>query len=375
MTIIGSSPYISGYANAGVAAGKSAATPSGGPSAQPGTAGTATAAVNVTLSAEAQAALKAQTDSRSTDSVVAQARVALDSLLKAARTSNALADGKPTIDLAGFDRRELFAVASGRGGKFAIEEQVVAALELKSRQADALSGPAASARATGDYAGLYQAALDRLDAAGAEEKATGQWARDRAALVEGRRQAIARPGVAPAGIDGDPVAAYLKDVGSVVANARTRDFGKVATDVRAVLDRQYALATGEGAARGPDTGDIDFARFDTRSLAAISLNRDGLFSDHEVAEAAGEIRTRDHQSVMSSYKDSASSTDASTFGKAMITRYATMSTEEREASGWTPELYDRMVALQDTREKLASLFSAGGGLASPGSMTLLDYLG
>lgn len=374
MTIIGSQPYVTGYANAGVTANKTTTAGAADASAQGKTANGATAAVNVTLSPQAQAMLKAQTDARGADAVVSQARAAIDSLLKAARTATALKDGQPTIDLGELDRRELYAVASGRGGKFPIEEQVVAALELKARNAEALAGPAAQARITGDYASLYQAALDHLDAAGAEEKATGQWAKDKAALTEGRRQALARPGVAPGGVEGDPVAAYLKEVGGVVASPRTRDFGKVASDVRAVLDKQYATATGDGAATGPDSGDIDFSRFDARSLAAVSLNRDGLFSDHEVRQAASEIRARDHQSVMDSYKDSASS-DASAFGKSLITRYTGMTAEEREASGWTPALYDKMVALQNTRDKLASMFSADGGLATAGSMTLLDYLG
>ncbi len=375
MTLIGSQPYVSGYANTSLQAAKTMpVTTTADASAGSKAPLEATAAVNVTLSAQAQAALKAQTDTRTADSVVAQARASLDTLLKAAKTATALQDGKPTIDLGDLDRRELYAIASGRSGKFPIEEQVVASLELKSRNADALAGPAASARITGDYASLYQAALTQQDAAGPEEKATGQWAKDRAALVEGRRQAIAQPGLAPSGIEGDPVAAFLKDAGGVVANPRTRDFSKVATDVRAVLDKQYASA-GDGAATGPDSGDIDFSKFDARSLAAISLNRDNQFSSHEVRQAANEIRARDHESVMTSYKTSGASTDPSNFGKSMITRYAAMTSEEREASGWTPELYDKMISMQNTREKLASMFSQTGGLATAGSMTLLDYLG
>jgi hypothetical protein len=373
MTIIGSQPYVTGYANAGVTANKTTTTSTADTSAQAKAANNATAAVNVTLSAEAQAALKAQTDTRTTDGVVAEARGAIDALLKAAKATTALKDGKATIDLSDLDRRELYAIASNRGGKFAMEEQVVAALELKARQSDALAGPAASARITGDYATLYQTAIDRLDAAGPEEKATGQWTKDRAALVEGRKQAIARPGVAPSGIEGDSVAAYLKEVGGVVANPRTRDFGKVASDVRAVLDKQYAAATGDGAATDPDSGEIDFSKFDDRSLAAVSLNRDDQFSAHEMRQALSEIRTRDHQSVMASFKDS-DGADPSAFGKSMITRYASMTAEEREASGWTPELYDKMVAMQNTRDKLAEMFNASGGLATAGSMSLLDYL-
>lgn len=370
MPIIGSSPYVTGYANAGLAANKTPTPSTADTSSQAKAANSATAAVNVTLSAEAQAALKAQTDSRTSQGVIAEARAALDGLLKAAKAPSALKDGKAAIDLADLDRRELYAIASNRGGTFPIEEQVVATLELKARQSAALAGPAASARITGDYAGLYQSALDRLDAAGPEEKATAQWAKDKAALTEGRRQAIGRPGLAPSGIEGDPVAVFLKDSGGVVANPRTRDFGKVAVDVRAVLDKQYATATGDGVATGPDDGQIDFARFDPRSLAAIALNQDGLFSPHEVRQAAVEIRARDREAVLGSYQTSGGSEDPSAFGKDMITRYADMTAEERQATGWTPQLYDQMIKLQDTRDKLASFFSAD----ATGGNGLLDYI-
>ncbi len=373
MTIIGSSPYVTGYANAGLATNTTTTpTNTADTSAQAKAANNATAAVTVTLSAEAQAALKAQTDTRTADGVVAEARSALDSLLKAAKATSALKDGKATIDLAGLDRRELYAIASNRGGKFPIEEQVVTSLELKSRRDAVLAGPAASARITGDYAGLYKAALDHLETASPEEKATGQWAKDKAALTEGRKQAMDRPGIAPAGIEGDPIAAYLKDAGGVVASPRTRDFGKVASDVRAVLDRQYATATAEGMATDPESGEIDFARFDARSLAAISLNRDGLFSEHEIREAATEIRTRDGQAVRDSYTSTGASDDPSAFGKAMIARYVGMTGEERQAAGWTPQLYDQMVKLQDMRSQLASFFSGANG--PNGGSSLLDYI-
>lgn len=372
MTIIGSQPYVTGYANTGFAGSKTTPTSTADTSAQAKAANNATAAVNVTLSAEAQAALKAQTDTRGADTVVIEARAAIDSLLKAAKALSALKDGKATIDLGELDRRELYAIASGRGGKFPIEEQVVATLELKARRDQALAQPAANARITGDHAGPYNAALEHLEAAGLEEKATGQWAKDKAALIAGRDQAIARPGVAPTGIEGDPIAAYLKDVGAVVANPRTRDFGKVAADVRSVLDRQYATAVGDGMASDPDSGEIDFSRFDARSLAAISLNRDDLFSQHEVREAAAEIRARNGDAVRDSYQASGSSEDPSAFGEAMIARYAGMTDEERDASDWRPQLYDQMVKLQDMRSQLASFFARASGPG--GGSSLLDYL-
>jgi hypothetical protein len=360
-------PYLAAGAAATPAVSTNAADTAGGAAAK-----TSGSSVNVTLSAQAQAALAAQTDTRTTDAVVVSARSALDKLLADAKASSALKDGKATIDVSGLDRRGLYAVASNKGGKFSIEEQVVATLQMKANRDTALSASASAMRVTGDYAGLYKAALANLEAAGPEEKAMGQWAKDKAALTEGLKQATDKPGVAPSGIDGDPVAAYLKDVGGVVANPRTRDIGKVASDVRSVLDRQYASATGEGMATSPDDGEIDFSRFDDRSLAAVALNKGEQFSEHEVAQAAAEVKARNRDSVSSAYASTKGS-DSAAFGKSLITQYAAMSDEERQAAGWTPALYDKMVEIQNLSDKLASLFNADGGV-NTGGTSLLEYL-
>ena len=329
-----------------------------------------TPAVNVTLSPAAQAALKAQTDSRTTDAVVSEAKGQIAARLKAAGTSSALKNGDATIDLSDMDRRTLYAVASNQGGGFPIEQQVVAALALKTQHDGALAGPAAQARLTGDYAGLYQVALDQMDAAGPEEKASAAWTRDRSALVEARGQAVARPGLAPMGVEHDSVATYMTEAGSVVAGAKTRDFGKVAADVRTALDKQYSLAVHPDAAKDPDSGGIDFRRFDDRSLAAVALNQDGQFSAHEVHQAQSEIRARDGAAVKASYQSTAS--EEGGFGKAMIARYVGMTAEERQAAGWTPAAYSKILELQTSRDKLAQMFDANGAVAGPPS--LLDYL-
>jgi hypothetical protein len=328
--------------------------------------------VNVTLSAEAQAALAAQTDTRSSDAVVSAARTSLDKLLSDAKATSALKDGKATISLAGMDRRSLYAIASNKGGGFSIEEQVVATLQMKATRDASLSAPASAMRVTGDYAGLYKAALANLEAAGPEEKAMGQWAKDKAALTEGLKQATANPGVQPTGIDGDPVAAYLKETGGVVASPRTRDINAVASDVRSVLDKQYASATADGMATSPDDGTIDFSKFDDRSLAAVALNKGAQFSEHEIAQAAAEVKTRNRDSISSSYKSTQGS-DSSAFGKTLITQYTAMSDEERQASGWTPALYDKMVAMQNLSDKLSSLFNSDGSV-NTGGTSLLDYI-
>jgi hypothetical protein len=326
----------------------------------------------VTLSAEAQAALAAQTDNRTIDAVVSSARSALDKLLADAKATSALKDGKATIDLSGLDRRSLYAIASNKGDKFSIEEQVVASLQMKANRDTALSASASAMRVTGDYAGLYKAALANLEAAGPEEKAMGQWAKDKAVLTEGLKQATAKPGVAPTGIEGDPVAAYLKDVGGVVANPRTRDIGKVASDVRSVLDKQYASATKDGMATSPDDGEIDFSKFDDRSLAAVALNKGDQFSEHEITQAEAEVKARNRDSVSSAYASTKGS-DSSAFGKSLITQYTAMSDEERQAAGWTPALYNKMVEVQNLSDKLASLFNSDGSV-NTGGTSLLEYL-
>lgn len=367
------SPYSSTYAP-GLTAGQTAAqranqsTGYGTPRDQSETINTP--AVNVTLSAAAQAALKAQTDSRTTDGVVADARAQITARLKAAGTSTALKDGNATIDLSDMDRRSLYAVASNKGGQFPLEQQVVAALAMKSQTDTALAGPAAQARLTGDYATLYQTALDQLDTAGPEEKTSTAWTSERAALVEGRKQAIARPGIAPAGIQNDSVAAYMTETGSAVAGAKTRDFGKVAGDVRTALDKQYSIAVSPDASKDGTSGEIDFRRFDDRSLSAVALNKDEQFSTHEIAQAKTEIRTRQSAAIKASFQSTGESDGD--FGKAMITRYAGMTAEERDAAGWTPAIYGKMVEMQASREKLAQMFNTDGSVATPSS--LLDYL-
>ncbi|WP_426043506.1 hypothetical protein [Caulobacter sp. DWR3-1-2] len=369
------SSITTGYATnpyAAAAAGTTATKATAADTASTSAAKTSGSSVNVTLSAEALAALAAQTDSRTIDTVVVFARTALDQLLSDAKATSALKDGKPMISLAGLDRRSLYAIASNMGGKFPIEEQVVATLQMKATRDASLSAPASAMRVTGDHAGLYKAALANLEAAGPEEKAMGQWAKDKAALTEGLQQATDKPVVAPSGIDGDPVAAYLKDTGGVVASPRTRDIKAVASDVRSVLDKQYAAATGDGMATDPDDGTIDFSKFDNRSLAAVALNKGAQFSEHEVAQAAAEVKTRNRDSISGSYKSTKGS-DNSAFGKSLITQYTAMSDEERQAAGWTPALYDKMVALQNLSDKLASLFNPDGSV-NTGGTSLLDYL-
>lgn len=371
MTSIGSLPYASTHAAAYGTPTPPApsATPKGEAAATPAA---DKSAVNVTLSEAAKAALKAQAEAPTLASIAAAARTVIDKLLAQAKTNDPLIDGRATIDLGGLDRRSLFAVASNAGGGFSADEQTLASATLAFQFEDTLAGPVAASRITGDYAGIYKAGLAYLDKAGPEEKATAKWTTQHDVLAKGLQQATTTPGVMP-DLPGDPVAAYIAahDDGDPIAGPR--DIMNVAGDVRAALNAQYAKAADADAP-------ISLADFDDRALAAIALDKGGLFSDAEVRAARIEIRDRNNDRMTEAYGANIAAGSSGTLGRDLITRYASMSAEEREAQGWTPELYEKLVQNYQTSQKLALMAGgAAGGLYGAGSAptgppSLMDYL-
>jgi hypothetical protein len=144
------------------------------------------AATNLTLSDAARAQLASASMLQDFSAVTADARNALDGLYAAAKVKGPIGDdGNTTIDLSSFDRRSLFAIASNNGGKFSPDEQTVANTELGNRFNDALAPAAATSKLTGDFSSVYKAALDYLDGASGEEKATATWSAQRAAVLKG----------------------------------------------------------------------------------------------------------------------------------------------------------------------------------------------
>ena len=135
------------------------------------------AATNLTLSDAARAQLANSATTKDFTTVTADARAALDGMYATANVTSPLdADGKATIDLSSMDRRSLFAIATNNGGKFTPDEQAVASGELNNRFNAALAPAASTSKLIGNYAVAYKAALDYLDGASPEEKATTTWA-------------------------------------------------------------------------------------------------------------------------------------------------------------------------------------------------------
>jgi hypothetical protein len=113
-------------------------------------------------------------------------------------------------------------------------------------------------------------------------------------VLKGIQAAQHNPGVAPTGIANDPVATYLAQ-GANGGAVATQDISTVAKNVRTTLDAQAQAAAGKELVFDPrrKTGQqADLSSIDNRSLAAISLNQDKLFSSLESFAAKQALDSR-----------------------------------------------------------------------------------
>lgn len=332
------------------------------------------AATNLTLSDAARAQLASASTAKDFSTVTSDARTTLDGLYAAAKVTGPLdASGKTTVDLSSLDRRSLFAIASNSGGKFTSDEQSVAAAELTNRFNAALAPAAATTKLTGDYGAVYQAALSYLDGASPEEKATSAWSAQRAAVLKGVQATQQNPTTAPSGIANDPVAAYLAQYPNG-SQTVTTDFSSVAQKVRAALDAQASAAAANGKQlvydAGRKTGQLaDLSSIDNRSLSAIALNQNQLFSKEEQFAAKRELDSRNRASVLAALKQSQSSGDPTQVSLGILNTYSAMSSEERQAANWTPTLRDTAVQSYKSTTSLLSMLKGSSSSSAQGLLS------
>lgn len=359
---------LNAYANYGSAYARAAAT-----AAQPSLANalnanesassSATAATNLTLSEAARAQLAASGDAKSIATVITETRSALDGLYTAAKVKGPYdASGKLTVDLASLDRRALFAISTNNGGGFTVDEQKAAGAELAQRFNAAMAPAAGTAKLTGNFAGLYKAAADYLDAAGPEEKATARWTAQRDAVAKGVQATQQTPDKAPAGIPDDPVAGFLTQPDTAPP---VKSIGDVAKSVRAMLDAQAKAAKDSGKGEliydaGRKTGQMaDFSAIDNRALSAMSLNQSGLFSPEESFAAKQVLGARNRVAILEALQASQKSGDPAQLSLGILNVYSGMSDEERLASNWTPAFRDNAVAAYKSTNNILSMLKGG----------------
>jgi hypothetical protein len=216
---------------------------------------------------------------------------------------------------------------------------------------------------TNNYTVVYKAALNHLDAASKEEKATSTWAAQYAAVQKGYQAAQQKPDAIPSGIQGDPVAAYLAKNPHGAPTPPKKDFSTVAKDVRSALDTQANEAMQNGRELvyepGRKTGQlVDFSSMDGRSLSAIALNQNNLFSLQEVQAAKKELGSRSRNSILSSMKQSQSSGDPSQLSLGILQSYSAMSDEERLATNWNPTFRDTLIQNYKSTNGILSMMQA-----------------
>lgn len=331
---------------------------------------------NVTLSEQAKAYLaqtsgNAATNEASVATLAANARTWFDEQYKKLGITSAMIDGQVAVDLSGQSRATLSVVAANTDKLFSKDEVAAAKAALTSRFETAMAPYAVIARHTGDYAGLYSAALSYMDEAGPAERATDAWISQRQALADGLAAAKASFGKAPDTANpNDPVRALL---GKTTASGTTSSGDSsttVAGRARAMLDDQANGARDRGTElvfdRNRKTGQqVDFARFDNRTLAAVAVNQDSKFSVEEVRAAKSELDARTRKSILASLDPSSGGGANSSL--ALIKQYSTMSAEEKSALGVTDEVVGRLAQNYRRAISIQNAFSAGG-------MSLGSYL-
>ena len=318
-------------------------------------------ATSITLSSAAQAELA----KKDFATVLADAHAKLLALLKDAKRTSPLQDGKLALDLSSLDPRELYAMSSDKS--FAPEEREAAGLEMQRRFESAMSGPAAVAKVTGDYTGLYKAAATYLDSLGDEEKNGTDWIAGRDAITEGLKQLQSDPKTLPDAGDNDPVALYLAL--TEAGQTQQQDIKDVATGARASLDALYAKAIKDGKVptfnKQTTVGTyVDLSSFPSRTLSAIALNTENKFAPEEVNAAKGALRTKSGAALLAGFQNAAKSSDPTAFSQNIIAMFSSMSAEERQAAGWSDNFYQAAVASYESTSKLTQMFAEAGGDAT-----------
>lgn len=111
-----------------------------------------------------------------------------------------------------------------------------------------------------------------------------------------------------------------------------KDFAVLSQEVRANLDAQYAAAvtTRDHGAVTPKLNAMT-----GRALSAIILNTGATFAHSEVTAAKVELRERMRTEFVDAVGGKAGLSSLSAYNAQLITSYDAMSSEERQARGWT----------------------------------------
>ena len=153
----------------------------------------------------------------------------------------------------------------------------------------------------------------------------------------------------------------------------------VAAKARAMLDDQMNKARDNGTElvlnESRRTGQpVDFTDFDNRTLAALALDPDSIFSSEEIRAAKNELNQRTRLTMLGALT---TTPDFASGNLKLLQTYARMSEEEKTVLGVTDAVTKRVVQNYNTlisiQTALAGGNSAGAG-GSGSSLGLSAYL-
>jgi hypothetical protein len=366
---VGPSTAAAAAGYAGNAFGAASAAPKSAPPTDSNDT-SSSSSTNVTLSDEAKAYLAAQAadDPPSMATLTTNARAWFDQQYASLGISSAMLDGQVAVDLASQPRATLSLVADNALGQFTTDETTAAAKALQARFDDAMAPHVVIARHTGDYASLYAAASDYLDSAGADEKSTPVWQNQKQAVLEGIAAARANFGKAPVtDNDDDPVRSVLNRTSVQTPAATGSGADALSASARAMLDAQASSARDNGKELVFNSGrtgqQVDFTKFDNRSLAIVALNADASFSVEEASAAKAELNQRTRSGVLNAF-DPGSGGGLKASTQALLQQYSTMSAEEKKVLGFTDEFANRIMQNYRAMSSLQNSVGSGAGLTA-----------
>jgi hypothetical protein len=191
-------------------------------------------------------------------------------------------------------------------------------------------------------------------------------------VTEGLKQLKTSAGTLPDAGESDPVALYL----ALKQNGETAEpvaMADLADNMRSTLDRLYAEAKANGKVpsfnRNTTVGTfIDVSKFSSRALSAMVLDRDGQFTSEEVNAARSVLKAKGGATLLAGFQSANKSGDPTAFSQNIISAFTSLSAEERQAVGWSDQLYQAAMQSYATTSKLLGMFNQASGGASSGGL-------
>lgn len=153
-----------------------------------------------------------------------------------------------------------------------------------------------------------------------------------AALAKIEANASGATSAVPTDTSDDNGVSISADAQAAAAEAadNKRDFADLAKEIRSSLDTLYAA---EKAAGKPQSA--NFANLSGRALSAVVLNQGNQFTPAEQRQAKAALDQQTRQDFAAAVQGGMSMSNLASYSQSLVTQYDAMSTEERQARGWT----------------------------------------